>query len=287
MAESPQKVQSELQKGSVSFINGNSRFIELFKLTPTPVFLLGFLPPLSGAILSIAIALIFHNAEISNYNWQCGRARFPSLSRIINLPLERTIWQILIFSHIPIRVLEVFAGFIRFRRLFNVNIENQKSKRFYEFCRYIYLFVGLGEIFFLGALSIIGERENIKIHVIMFYLFGFCGIIFFISTTYCHRQSLYYIKPYGILSYRLKMFFMCCYIAAMPILVTAFLLYWKKCITLGYDIFAICEYLGVLFNIGFHGVTYFDVKDRLVLSIRMVEPLESSSTHEEEEETSS
>lgn len=57
-------------------------------------------------------------------------------------------------------------------------------------------------------------------------------------------------------------------------------------IFLGYDIFAICEYLGVLFNIGFHGVTYFDVKDRLVLSVRMVEPLESSST-EENEKTSS
>lgn len=43
----------------------------------------------------------------------------------------------------------------------------------------------------------------------------------------------------------------------------------------GYDIFAICEYFGVLFNIGFHGVTYFDVKDRLLLSVRIVEPLEA------------
>lgn len=59
------------------------------------------------------------------------------------------------------------------------------------------------------------------------------------------------------------------------------------CITmynyLGYDIFAICEYLGVLFNIGFHGVTYFDVKDRLVLSIRMVEPFDLSPKEDDKE----
>ena len=99
--------------------------------------------------------------------------------------------------------------------------------------RYAYLLVGLGELFFLGALSIIGERENTQIHVILFYIFGFCGIGFFIASTYCHRQSLYYTKPYGVLSYRLKIFFMSCYLICLPVLVTSFLLYWKMCLTLG------------------------------------------------------
>ncbi|VDN32516.1 unnamed protein product [Gongylonema pulchrum] len=35
-----------------------------------------------------------------------------------------------------------------------------------------------------------------KIHVILFYIFGFCGIGFFISNVICHRQSLYYLNPY-------------------------------------------------------------------------------------------
>ena len=35
----------------------------------------GFLPPFFGAISSIIVALILHNDEISNYNWQCGVSR--------------------------------------------------------------------------------------------------------------------------------------------------------------------------------------------------------------------
>lgn len=97
--------------------------------------------------------------------------------------------------------------------------------------RWAYLLVGLGELFFLGALSIIGERENTQIHVIMFYIFGFCGIGFFIASTYCHRQTLYYTKPYGKLSYRLKIIFMTCYLICLPVLVTSFLLYWRLCLT--------------------------------------------------------
>uniref|UniRef100_A0AC34QKC7 Uncharacterized protein n=1 Tax=Panagrolaimus sp. JU765 TaxID=591449 RepID=A0AC34QKC7_9BILA len=261
--------------GTISYltiIQGKTQLIELFRITPIPVFILGFVPPLCAAVLSISIALIFHNDQISNYNWQCGRAKFPSLSRIINLPLERIIWQILIFAHVPIRLLELVSTFVRYERLF----EPTRNKKVFDFMRWAYLLVGLGELFFLGALSIIGERENTQIHVIMFYIFGFCGIGFFIASTYCHRQTLYYTKPYGKLSYRLKIIFMTCYLICLPVLVTSFLLYWRLCLTFSYDIFAVCEYLGVLFNIGFHGSTFFDVKDKLMLSIRLVEPLEQT-----------
>lgn len=45
---------------------------ELMHLNPIDFFFVGFIPPFVGACLSIVIALIFHNDEISNYNWQCG-----------------------------------------------------------------------------------------------------------------------------------------------------------------------------------------------------------------------
>uniref|UniRef100_A0A1I7ZJQ5 CWH43-like N-terminal domain-containing protein n=1 Tax=Steinernema glaseri TaxID=37863 RepID=A0A1I7ZJQ5_9BILA len=141
------------------YTDGRRRFTELIRLKPTQVFLGGFIPPLIGSVAAIGIALVFHNDEISNYNWQCGRARLPSLSRIINLPLERTFWQLFILMHVPIRVVELFTGFSRYNRLLNVNYAN---KRFYHFMRYAYLLVGLAELFFLAALSIIGERENIR-----------------------------------------------------------------------------------------------------------------------------
>ncbi len=57
----------------------------------------------------------------------------------------------------------------------------------------------------------------------------------------------------------------------VPVLIGAFLLYWKKCITVGesrqtddclsaYDVFAVCEYLMVLLNICFHGCAFFDIR---------------------------
>ncbi|VDO88405.1 unnamed protein product [Haemonchus placei] len=74
------------------------------------VFFAGFIPPLVGSVSAILIALIFHNDAISNYNWQCGRARLPSLSRIINLSVERTFWQLFLLFHVPIRVIELITG---------------------------------------------------------------------------------------------------------------------------------------------------------------------------------
>ncbi|VDM37053.1 unnamed protein product [Toxocara canis] len=243
---------------------------ELFRVSPVIVFLFGFIPPMFGAIAAIGIALIFHNDEISNYNWQCGRARLPSLSRIINLPLERTFWQLFILIHVPIRLIELFTGFSRYRRLMNVNY---KHKWFYELSRYCYLYAGVAELLFLAALSIIGERENIQVHVILFYIFGFCGIGFFIANLICHRHSLYYLNPYGRISYYLKAILCTAYLLTVPVLVGSFVLYWKACITIAYEIFAISEYTGVFLNIAYHGCAFFDIRYKVIFCVRIVEPI--------------
>jgi len=132
----------------------------------------------------------------------------------------------------------------------------------------------------LCSLSIIGERENIQVHVILFYSFGFSGIGFFIANIICHRHSLYYLNPYGRLSYRLKILFTILYVISVPILIGAFVLYWKKCVTIAYDVFAICEYVGVFLNIAYHGCAFFDIRYKVLFSVRLVEkkdeyPIES------------
>ncbi|KAK0399912.1 hypothetical protein QR680_003271 [Steinernema hermaphroditum] len=150
------------------YTDGRKKFTELIRLKPTQVFCGGFFPPLIGSVAAIGIALVFHNDEISNYNWQCGRLNPLSVSR--------------------------------YNRLLNVNYER---KRLYHFMRYAYLLVGLAELFFLAALSIIGERENIR-----------------------------------------------------------------------YDVFAICEYAGVFLNIAYHGCAFFDIRYKVVFSVRLVETIE-------------
>jgi hypothetical protein len=49
---------------------------ELMRVNPLHLFFTGFLPPFFGAVASIVVALMLHNDEISNYNWQCGASGF-------------------------------------------------------------------------------------------------------------------------------------------------------------------------------------------------------------------
>ncbi|VDN57748.1 unnamed protein product [Dracunculus medinensis] len=243
---------------------------EIFQLSPSTVFFIGFIPPVIGAFLSIAIAFLFYNDEISNYNWQCGRARFPSLSRIINLPLGRIIWQISILAHVPVRFIELFTGLSRYKRLLSVNY---KYKKYYELYRYTYFYSGMIELLLLSGVSIIGERE--RLHVCLFYLYGLFSMIFFISNIKCHRQSLYYLNPYGRISYYAKITLCMGFLTTAPILFCAFMLYWKACITVAYDIFALCEYLEVAFTILYHGCAFFDIRYKVKFSVRVAEEIQS------------
>ncbi|CAG9540186.1 unnamed protein product [Cercopithifilaria johnstoni] len=270
------KSRKTVYNPSPAYFKNGKTVTELLRLSPVTVFFLGFVPPVAGAFAAIIIALIFHNEQISNYNWQCGRARLPSLSRIINLPLERLFWQFLMLIQTPARFIELFTGFFRFGRLMNVNC---RHKRFYEFARYIYFYSGTAELFFMIGLSLLGERENIQVHVILFYIFGFCGIIFFIANLICHRHSLYFLHPYGRLSYYLKLTFCTIYLLSVPILLTSFLLYWKICVTAAYDVFAICEYVGVFLNIAYHGCAFYDIRYKAIFSVRLVEVTQFLENH--------
>lgn len=133
--------------------------------------------------------------------------------------------------------------------------------RIYTLSRYLYAILGTLELIFLVALSVVGEREFIceiiwknkylflflKVyHVIFFYAFGGFATGFFITNAVCHSQSLYYLNPYvkennnyfinnhfkGRISYYFKIVVTILYIISIPILFGAFILYWKKCITI-------------------------------------------------------
>ncbi|KAL3114641.1 hypothetical protein niasHT_016272 [Heterodera trifolii] len=236
---------------------------ELIRMNPLHLFFLGFVPPFLGAIGSIVTALLLHNDEISNYNWQCGRARLPSLSRIINLPMERIFWQITFLFHIPLRAVEIAVGFFRYGRLRSVNCN---WPRLYSLCRHFYLWLGSLELIFLIALSVVGEREFISYHVIFFYAFGAFAIGFFLTNVICHSQSLYYLNPYGRISYHFKIVVTILYVISVPVLFGAFVLYWRKCITIMYDVFAVAEYIDVFLTIAYHCCAFFDIRYKVIFS---------------------
>lgn len=52
----------------------------------------------------------FNEFNLKSLSSSFQRARFPSLSRIINLPMERTFWQFAFLFHIPLRLVELAVG---------------------------------------------------------------------------------------------------------------------------------------------------------------------------------
>uniref|UniRef100_A0A0N4Z7W5 MFS domain-containing protein n=1 Tax=Parastrongyloides trichosuri TaxID=131310 RepID=A0A0N4Z7W5_PARTI len=262
-------------KNGNSFTDGVMKYTEIIRLTPLLVFICGIVPPLLGSTISISFALLFHNDAISNYNWQCGRAMLPSLSRIINLPIERVFWQILIPLHVPLRFLEIFVQTDRYTKF--ENVIKGKSKLHFLLIK-TYTISGLLELVFLSFLSVIGERENAQLHVVFFYFFGTCGIIFMFSNTILHRRTLYHCKPYGISSYVAKIIFLTLYCILAPVMVISFYLYFSKCTPFAYEMFAICEYLEVLINILYHSTAYWDIKDKIILSTLFFENYIDEST---------
>uniref|UniRef100_A0A914MG80 CWH43-like N-terminal domain-containing protein n=1 Tax=Meloidogyne incognita TaxID=6306 RepID=A0A914MG80_MELIC len=176
-------------------------------------------------------------------------------------------WQFTFLFHIPLRIVEIAVGFYRYDRLRLINCNWPKI---YNLSRYLYLIFGCFELIFLIALSVVGEREFISYHVVFFYAFGGFATGFFITNVVCHSQSLYYLNPYGRISYYIKIIVTILFIISMPILFGAFILYWRKCITIMYDVFAIAEYIDVFLTISYHCCAFFDIRHKVIFSIRDV-----------------
>jgi len=134
----------------------------------------------------------------------------------------------------------------------------------------MYATLGILELIFMIALSVVGEREFIVYHVFFFYAFGCFALGFFICNVICHANSLYYLNPYGRISYRIKIIVSIAYFISIPILFGSFMLYWKKCITIMYDVFAMSEYADVFLSIAYHSCAFYDIRYKVIFSIRKV-----------------
>nr|CAD2205014.1 unnamed protein product [Meloidogyne enterolobii] len=151
----------------------------------------------------------------------------------------RIFWQFTFLFHIPLRIVEIAVGFYRYDRLRLIN------------CKWPKIY-------------------NLTYHVVFFYAFGGFATGFFITNVVCHSQSLYYLNPYGRISYYIKIIVTILFIISMPILFGAFILYWRKCITIMYDVFAIAEYIDVFLTISYHCCAFFDIRHKVIFSIRDV-----------------
>ncbi|VDM61529.1 unnamed protein product [Angiostrongylus costaricensis] len=64
--------------------------------------------PVAALALSFLLGSASHANDFYTYRWSCGVVHLPSISRVINMPLERTIFQLLILYSVPLRLIILF-----------------------------------------------------------------------------------------------------------------------------------------------------------------------------------
>ena len=100
------------------------------------------IPPLCGIIAVISVAIWLHSSLIFGYKWSCGvchtifinfnfqTAYLPSISRLLNLPVERIIWNFVICLHLPFRFVITLHYYCKFFLFYEIPIAIERN----EYC---------------------------------------------------------------------------------------------------------------------------------------------------------
>ncbi|KAE9416718.1 hypothetical protein Angca_004338 [Angiostrongylus cantonensis] len=200
--------------------------------------------PVAALALSFLLGSATHPNDFYTYRWSCGMVHLPSISRVINMPLERTIFQMLILCSVPLRLIILFRHWLRF------SVVNE-STRIFTVTRQLLIFCGGNEVLLLSLLSVIGERENGSAHVAFFSLFVafsyfyFCALHLLTRWTYKGSESVR-------TAIKLQLIFFSVMTFSVPVTFLFFILYNVYCVTGGHELFAVFEYITVGALYGFH-----------------------------------
>nr|CAD2125816.1 unnamed protein product [Meloidogyne enterolobii] len=229
----------------------SSKLIYLIKFKQ--IIILTILPPLFGILIVIALAILFHSEQIFGYEWTCGITYLPSISRILNLPAERIVWNFLILLHIPLRlliILHIFFSFSKQKLKENIQIIQKSNVKFItrkclpkitpnKYLQIVYLISGLFDNLFLSSLSVVGEREHSELHVIFFSFYLFSIFINFSVHFYLELNLLKNKKK----SQKFHFIFLFLLFLLIPFIIFFFSINQLYCIKFSYEIFVFIEYL--------------------------------------------
>ncbi|GMS77948.1 hypothetical protein PENTCL1PPCAC_123, partial [Pristionchus entomophagus] len=216
--------------------------------------------PLSATVLAAAFAVLVDKRKLFDYYWVCEKVLLPSFSRIINLPLERTFWNLLILSHIPLRVLSLFLYYVKFRS----SISSLRPSSLTSLALFLFLVAGAFDLAFLAALTVVGERESGFLHMIFF-------ISFILSTVSFMAAHLLLTIRCGVkgrremISFRLRLFLFFLLIISVAVLTMAFSLFQQYCVPHSYSTFACLEYCTIGMILIYHSTAFLDLDFTLEL----------------------
>uniref|UniRef100_A0A0N5AXJ9 Battenin n=1 Tax=Syphacia muris TaxID=451379 RepID=A0A0N5AXJ9_9BILA len=81
--------------------------VPLWQISYRTLFAYAFFAPIIAYVIVMSIGYLFHRDVITNYKTDCGLKQLyilmPSFSRIIGVPVERTLFNLVILTHVPLR----------------------------------------------------------------------------------------------------------------------------------------------------------------------------------------
>ncbi|GMR57122.1 hypothetical protein PMAYCL1PPCAC_27317, partial [Pristionchus mayeri] len=210
--------------------------------------------PLSATVLAAAIAIAVDRHLLFDYFWMCETVLLPSFSRMINLPLERTFWNLLVLAHIPLRVLSLFLYYAKFS---SSSISLNRSF-LTSLTMLMFLIAGTLDLTFLSLLTVVGERESGILHMVLF-------ICFILSTvSYMSAHLLLSIRcgvrgAKELFSVRLRLFLFFLLIFSVLLLTISFYLFQEYCVAHSYSTFACLEYCTIAMILIYHSTALIDL----------------------------
>ncbi|KAK6755423.1 hypothetical protein RB195_014035 [Necator americanus] len=177
--------------------------------------------PIAALVLSFIVGSLIHSETLYNYRWTCGIVHLPSISRVMNMPLERIIFQLLILFSVPFRLFVLLKHWMEFSR--------KEAPRLYLIARKMLVVSGLGEVLFLSLLTVIGERESGDIHVLLFTAFAVFSYIYFVVMSLLTRWT-YPGAEQESLRKKLQLGFLSAVTFTIPVIFVLFVLYNVLCV---------------------------------------------------------
>ncbi|KAK0407629.1 hypothetical protein QR680_003501 [Steinernema hermaphroditum] len=213
-------------------------------------------PVVLALLLSFFIGFGADYDTLLNYEWTCGKALLPSISRIINLPKERTVCNLLVLFHVVLRPL-ITAHYY--------NICRQPTYTAKHPIIFLLLLKAIplssfAELAFTIALTVVGERENPNLHVVFFCGFCVSTNLYLLLVTVLFRFSRHYsIHDNAPRSFKIKTFLVAANFLLLPSISIFFVLYWQFCVKFAYNVFALLEYATVFTMLSYHSTAYMDI----------------------------
>lgn len=199
--------------------------------------------------MAFVIGYSIHAEWLYDYYWGCRKVYLPSVSRLLNMPLERILWNLLSLTSVPLQFMVVLRQYL---------ITFSTSNKL-QFLRVVLVLSSVFQSLFLTLLATVGERESGEFHVAFFSGFAVSTIINYSVFTILMRFTA---KGENPKHSRRRVTVLLGLVITLPTIFIAFILHNVFCVSGAYEAFAVFEYLTIVLIYAFHVTNFYLYSDK-------------------------